>query len=130
MPTFFCKDMVPLVTYAGRPRQAIEILIVMSVLLLARELIGSVPYRNAYFMALTLATIAVIVWRSGKDLRSIGLGQPVAKVPTSWSRWWRLAGLLPLLGRKSLFVALYCHDWPESLAILVQAGCSPLSSRP
>jgi membrane protease YdiL (CAAX protease family) len=98
---FLLQAMVPFVTYSGRPRQAIEIFIVMSVLLLARELVGSVPYRNTYFMALTLATIAVIVWRSGRGLRGIGLGRP-----ESWFRFGVWTGVA-LAG--TIFIGLLAY---------------------
>lgn len=110
--------MVPFVTYSGRPRQAIEIFVVMSVLLLARELFGSVPYRNAYFMALTLATIAVFVWRSGEGLRSIGLGRP-----ESWLRFGAWTGVA-LAG--TIFIGLVAYpmlaSWFPPVENAVPAG--------
>jgi len=107
--------MVPFMTYSGRSRQAIEILIVMAVLLLARELIGSVPYRNAYFMALTLATIAVFVWRSGEGLRNIGLARP-----ESWLRFGAWTGVA-LAG--TIFIGLVAYPM---LASWLPPGENPL----
>jgi len=61
-------------TTSNRVRSTVEIVVVLGVLLAARALVPDVAYRNAYFMAVTLAVIFLLVTVSGDGLRSLGIG--------------------------------------------------------
>lgn len=71
-----------------RTRPVIEIAIVVGVLLAARALVPDIPYRNAYFMAVVLAVILLLVTVSGEGLRSIGMGKP-----ESWKKFFAWLGV-------------------------------------
>jgi membrane protease YdiL (CAAX protease family) len=85
----------------NRIRSAIEIVVALSVLLAARALVPEVPYRNAYFMAVTLAVIFLVVTVSGEGLRSLGIGKPV-----SWKRFFAWTGVA-LAGTVIIGLVLY-----------------------
>lgn len=99
-----------------RIRSAIEIVIVLGVLLAARALLSDMPYRNAYFMAVTLAVIFLIVTVSGEGRRSLGIGKP-----QSWKRFFAWTGVA-LVGTVVIGVVLYplIASWlpaPESTGV-------------
>jgi len=88
-------------TTSNRVRSAIEIVIVLGVLLAARALVPDVAYRNAYFMAVTLAVIFLLVTVSGDGLRSLGIGKPA-----SWKRFFAWTGVA-LAGTVLIGLVLY-----------------------
>jgi hypothetical protein len=86
---------------SNRIRSAIEIVVALGVLLAARALMPDVAYSSAYFMAVTLAVIFLLVTVSGEGLRSLGIGKPA-----SWKRFFAWTGVA-LAGTVMIGLVLY-----------------------
>jgi membrane protease YdiL (CAAX protease family) len=102
----------------ARIRPAIEILVVLAVLLLSRDWFAGFPYRNAWFMLMTLTTIFLLIGRQDGWLRDLGLG-----LPGSWKRFF-LWLIIALAGTVLIGLVLY----PLLASLLPAQNARELSS--